>query len=51
MANKIEHLCEVCGKDCEELFTYKGYEHSSSVVWMCDDCFVDEHGRSYEDKK
>lgn len=49
MSKEFKHKCEVCRKDFEELLAYKGYEHSSLVVWMCESCFEKEYGVTYEE--
>lgn len=47
--NDIEHLCDNCGKDCDELVTRSGMIQVSFVEFVCRECFEKLEGVSFED--
>ena len=41
--------CDNCGKDCDELVTRDGYCFQYYVEWVCEDCFCELEGISFEE--
>lgn len=50
--SKVEQCCDNCGKDDDILFNYyKRRNSAGSPMWVCDMCFIDLEGISFEDYK
>ena len=47
--DNIDHLCDSCGKDFEELHEVESYRPIELLKWLCEGCFEKEHGCKFEE--
>ena len=47
---EYDHICENCGKDCDELYTSQGFCMTFFVTWVCSNCYKELTGNDFEEK-
>lgn len=43
--------CENCEKEFKELVTRQGFVQTYFIEWVCEDCYLELEGKSFNDER